>query len=98
MTTLEDFSFFFCQNTISCRGKLRNLQLHVKIFCREALSLVKSDVTRSDRVNYHGLQDESSDLGCSYPILHAILAEKVHNVDDYNTVVHGYDKDAVPFC
>lgn len=74
------------------------MQLHVKIFCREALSLVKSDVTRSDRVNYHGLQDESSDLGCSYPILHAILAEKVHNVDDYNTVVHGYDKDAVPFC
>lgn len=32
------------------------------------------------------------------PILHAILAERVRNVDDYNTVVHGYDKDAVPFC
>lgn len=92
MTTLQVFFSLSRHNKL--RSKLRNLQLSV--FCREALSLV--NVTRSDCVNYQGLQDESHDLGYSYPILHAILAERVHVVDDYATVVYGYGTDAVLSC
>lgn len=84
------WNIFPCQDTISCRAKW---EICSYSFCREALSLV--NVTRSDCVNYRGLHDESHDLGYSYPILHAILAERVHGVDDCAAVVHGYGTVAV---